>query len=359
MTKSIGLMTSGGDCGGLNAVLRAVTLRATRGYGFRVVGIFEGAEGLLTTPPRTVDLTSERVSGPVIRLGGTLLGTTNWGDPFAYPSPAGLRDRSGEVVAALRSLGLDGFIVVGGDGSLAIWRKLALASGVKLIGIPKTIDNDVALTEWAVGHPTAVEVATEALDRLQPTAASHSRVMILEVMGRDAGHIALMAGIAGGADAILVPEIPYRLRDLAACLGEIERSGRKAALIVVAEAVCTEAGTQLRQAHGSGASSYGGIGGYLARELAQLTGADTRITVLGHVQRGAAPVALDRIVASAFGVRAVDLIAAGKSDRMVAWRDRAVVDVDLADAVTGPALVSTHGTLVETARGLGIYLGDV
>ncbi len=261
------------------------------------------------------------MGGELLRRGGTILGTTNKGDPFAYPMPDGrLLDRSDEVIAGYRELKLEGLIVAGGDGSLHILRRLAEKGAIPLIGIPKTIDYDLGLTEVSIGHATAVDTATDALDHLQPTAASHSRVMILEVMGRDAGHIALSAGIAGGADVILIPEIPYTLAAIAAKIEALKAKGRNFALVVVAEAVKTEFGEPVVKENPGGRAGYGGIGHYMAERIAETTGAETRVTVLGHIQRGGQPDSRDRIMASAFGVRAVDLMAEGRFDRMVAWR---------------------------------------
>jgi 6-phosphofructokinase 1 len=358
LTKRIGILTSGGDCAGLNAAVRAVVLRARERYGWTVVGIHEGTAGLLDDPPRAEELDPAMFDGTILRRGGTILGTTNKGDPFAFPMPDGtIKDRSEEIIRGYRSLGLDALIGIGGDGSLQILRRLATQGGIKLVGIPKTIDNDIGLTEVSIGYDTAVQVATEALDRLQPTAASHSRVMVLEVMGRDAGHIALASGIAGGADVILLPEIPYRVANIARHIERLKQLGRNFALVVVAEAVKTEAGESVTGGLG-GAATYGGIGAWLARKIAEVTGAETRVTVLGHVQRGGAPSPRDRLMASAFGVKAVDLIAEGRFDCMVAWRNRRAVAVPLADAVASYQSVDVNGILVATARGLGICLGD-
>ncbi len=354
----IGILTSGGDCAGLNAVIRAVVLRAVRGYGFEVVGIHEATEGLLQRPVAYTVLTPRDVRG-IFSTGGTILRTTNRGDPFHYPMPDGTRrDRSAEVLEGYRLLGLDALIGVGGDGSFRILRELARRGGWNLVGIPKTIDNDLGHTERAVGFSTAVMVATEALDRLQVTAASHSRVMVLEVMGRDAGHIALAAGVAGGADVILIPEIPYDIERVCARIEERRRSGFNFSLVVVAESVRTPSGeiSTYRDAHGQ--IRYGGIGRVIADEIAWRTGAETRVTVLGHVQRGGSPTPLDRLLASAFGVHAVDLVAQGRFDRMVAWQNRRVVDVPLEEACAGCARVDPDDPLVHTARGLGISFGD-
>ena len=292
-------------------------------------------------------------------VGGTVLGTTNHGNPFAYPiSGGGSRDRSEECIEGIKLLGLDALIGIGGDGSLEILRRLAEQGGINLVWVPKTIDNDLGHTEVSIGYPTAVMTATSALDQLQPTAASHSRVMVLEVMGRDAGHIALSSGIAGGADVILIPEIRYTMAAVAAKIAAVKETGRNFALVVVAEAVQTEAGEAIRDFQPGGSGNYGGIGRYIARRITEETGAETRVTMLGHLQRGGMPTPRDRLMASIFGVHAVELIAAGRFGRMVAWSGRQVIDVPIADAVAAYHAVDTEGPLVHTARGLGICLGD-
>ena len=357
--KRIGILTSGGDCAGLNAVIRAVVHRAVLTYGWQVLGIKEGTQGLLQRPVQYQVLDLPQVDGNMMRMGGTILGTTNRGDPFAYPMPDGtLKDRSDEIIGGYRELGLDALIGIGGDGSFAILKKLADKGGFQMVGIPKTIDNDLGLTEVSVGYDTAVGVAVEALDRLQPTAASHARVMVLEVMGRDAGHIALAAGIAGGADVVLIPEIPYSIETIAEKIRQVRATGRNFALVVVSEAVKTADGTGVQKLFQGGQKRYGGIGDYIGEKIAEATGAETRVTVLGHVQRGSMPSPRDRLVASAFGVHAVDLIAEGKFDRMVAWSDRGVIDVPITEAIAKYACVELDGAMVKTARGLGISLGD-
>ena len=354
----IGILTSGGDCAGLNPAIRAVVHRA-HGYGWQVIGIRNGTAGLFSRPAECVKLTPEIASGEMLRRGGTILGSTNKGDPFAFPLADGrLLDRSDEVIEGYRELELGALVVAGGDGSLHILRRLAEKGGIPLVAIPKTIDNDLGLTEISVGHDTAVATATDALDHLQPTAASHSRVMVLEVMGRDAGHIALSAGVAGGADVILIPEIPYRIARVAEKIDSLKAAGRNFALVIVAEAVKTETGEPVLVRHGGGQAGYGGIGHYIAERIGDATGAETRVTVLGHIQRGGMPSARDRIIASAFGVHAVDLIAEGSFDRMVAWRERRVTDVPILDAIRHYQAVDPHGTLARAARGLGICLGD-
>lgn len=358
-TRRIGVLTSGGDCAGLNAVIRAVTYRAIAGYGWEVFGIQNGTAGLLERPVAARKLTIADFPGTVMRMGGTILGTTNYGDPFHYPLPGGAsRDRSGECIEGYRLLDLDALVGIGGNGSLAILRRLAEQGGFGLIGIPKTIDNDLGHTEVSIGYPTAMMAATSALDQLQPTAASHSRVMVLEVMGRDAGHIALASGISGGADVILIPEIPYDMSVVARKIRKLKQAGRNFALAVVAEAVLTEEGEAMRNFQPGGAGNYGGIGRYIARRINEETGAETRVTLLGHLQRGGMPTPRDRLMASIFGVHAVDLIAAGRFDRMVAWSGRKAIDVPIAEAIAAYRNVDLDGSLVHAARGLGICLGD-
>lgn len=358
MSKKIGILTSGGDCAGLNAVIRAATHRAHL-LGWEIYGIEDGTAGLFEDPPRARLLTPNEMDGNIMRMGGTILGTTNKGNPFDYPMPDGSRkDRSEEIIAGFKKLGLDAVIGIGGDGSFAILRKLAQQGGIKMVGVPKTIDNDLGETETSVGFDTAVSVATEALDRLQPTAASHDRVMILEVMGRDAGHIALSAGIAGGVDVVLIPEIKYDLKKVSEKILNVKKSGRNFALVVVSEAVKTMDGEAFQVTYHGGEKRYGGIGQYLALKIAEATGFETRVTNLGHVQRGCPPTYNDRLLASAFGVKAVDLIAEGKFDRMVAWQNREVIDVPIEQAIAAYKAVDPGDSLVATARGLGISFGD-
>lgn len=356
--RRIAILTSGGDCAGLNAVIRGAVTHAHT-LGWEIFGIEDGTHGLIERPLRARKLSLNDVNVTMLRQGGTILGTTNKGNPFAYPMPDGsVQDVSSTIIDGFKSLGCEALIGIGGDGSLAILRRLAEQGGFSLIGIPKTIDNDLGLTETSIGFDTAVSVATEALDRLQPTAASHDRIMVLEVMGRDAGHIALTAGIAGGADVILIPEISYSLDKIAAHIKAIHDNGRNFALIVVSEAVKTVKGESMMVSFYGGEERFGGIGHYIGAEIAKLCQAETRVTVLGHVQRGGQPSAQDRLLAQAFGVHAVDLINQGKYDRMVAWSNREVIDVPIAEAIKHYQSVNPDGTLVKTARGLGICLGD-
>ncbi|MDP7142317.1 MAG: ATP-dependent 6-phosphofructokinase [Alphaproteobacteria bacterium] len=356
--KRIGILTSGGDCAGLNAVIRAVVHRADL-LGWEVIGLLNGTASLMEEDPEYRVLKPNDFSGQIMREGGTILGTTNKGNPFAFPMPDGtVKDRSGEIVDGFHKIGLEAVIGIGGDGSFAILKRLADQGNINMVGIPKTIDNDIGMTETAVGFDTAVSVATEALDRLQPTAASHDRVMILEVMGRDAGHIAMSAGIAGGADVILIPEVDYSVDKIAEKIKAVKRSGRNFALVVVSEAVKTIDGEKFEVTYHGGETRYGGIGQYLGQKIAEATGFETRVTILGHVQRGGAPTYNDRLLASAFGVKAVDLVRDGKFGRMVAWSNREVIDVSIEDAIRAYQQVDIDGVMVKTARSLGISLGD-
>ena len=357
--STLGVLTSGGDCAGLNAVIRAVTYHAIQFYGWKVIGIQDGTAGLIDRPLRHRELTLDTFDSRLLRESGTFLGTTSKGDPLHWRMPDGtFRDFSPEFAGGVRELGLDALIVIGGDGSMRIVSRLCEGAGIPMVGVPKTIDNDVHGTDAAVGFATAVSVVTEALDRLQPTAASHRRVMILEVMGRDTGHIALNGGIAGGADIILVPELPYTVAGVARRINELLAQGRTHALVVVAEGVKTEDGAKASVSDASGQYRYGGIGHYLMEKLAQYTPAEIRVTTLGHVQRGGTPSPRDRLLASAFGVHAVAMVAQRRFSRMVAWHDRGVIDVPLSEVTIGARTLDPEDALIRTARGLGIHMGE-
>ena len=358
--KRIGILTSGGDCGGLNAAVRSIFYRAKEKYNLDVYGILEGTVGLMERPPRYIKLDYGTFSGNLIRQGGTFLGTTNKGNPFKYPMPDGtFKDRTTEIVGGYHELGLDGLIVIGGDGSMKIIKEIADKGNLNIVAIPKTIDNDVGATESSIGFHTAVDIATQALDNLQSTAASHRRSMILEVMGRDAGHIALNAGIAGGADVILIPEINYTIDGIIKKLKQLNSYGIKHSLIVVAEAVKQENGKNSTVKFADGETRLGGIGSYIASKIMNKTNIECRVTTLGHVQRGAPPSTQDRILASAFGVYAVDLLAQKKFDRKVAWNDRKVVDFPIQMGIETYKEVELDDSLVKTALALGIYIGDI
>jgi len=347
VVKKIGILTSGGDCAGLNAVVRAATLRAVNEYGWRVFGIKDGTLGLLADPLDVIELKPSHFDGNLMRMGGTFLGTNNKGNPS-----------EDKIISGFKELGLDALIGIGGDGSMKILQSLTKKGGINFVGIPKTIDNDVKDNELSIGYDTAVDVATNALDMLQPTAASHRRAMILEVMGRDAGHIALNSGIAGGADVILIPELPYSLNNIARHIDNIRTNGRNHALIVVAEAVKKENGSKATITFADGEVRLGGIGSYLGDAIYKLTDYETRVTVLGHVQRGAQPTHRDRLIASAFGVYAVDLIAKNKFNRIVVWQNRGVTDVDLSSIAGQSKTVQIDDPLIKVAQGLGIYVGE-
>ena len=360
MVKKIGILTSGGDCAGLNAVIRAATLRAINQYNWEIYGIKDGTLGLMKRPVDAIKLSTSFFDGNLVRMGGTFLGSNNKGNPFGTVVRNGKRIQvSNIIVEGFKSLQLDALIGIGGDGSLKLLQTLTKQGNINFVGIPKTIDNDVKDNELSIGYDTAVDVATNALDMLQPTAASHRRAMILEVMGRDAGHIALNAGIAGGADVILIPEIPYSIKSIANHVDKIRAKGRNHALIVVTESVKKEDGKKVTVKYVDGQVRLGGIGAYIGDQIYRITNAETRVTVLGHVQRGAQPTHRDRLIASAFGVYAVDLIAQERFNRVVVWKDRGVQDVNLDNVAGYSKTVSKKDPLINVARGLSIYIGEL
>ena len=357
VVRRIGVLTGGGDAPGLNAVLRAVVRTAERAGGLETVGILDGFQGLLER--RYLPLSSSDVRD-LVRKGGTILGTTNRTNPFAVRGADGVAvDRSAELLANAREAGIDSVIVIGGDGSLKIARELE-ARGLPIVGVPKTIDNDLEATDYTFGFWTAIETATDALDRLRDTAESHHRVMVLELMGRDAGWIALHAGLAGAADVILIPEIPYRIEAVEAKIEERAARGQAFSLVVVAEGATAVGGSpSFRVADaGDGHPRLGGAGERLAAELVPRIEHEIRFTVLGHVQRGGSPVPFDRILATRLGRRAAELAAEGRRGRMVCLRHGEVVDVPLSEAVHRQKLVDPAGDLVATARAVGIGFGD-
>jgi len=314
----IGLLTAGGDCPGLNAVIRGAVARA-RQHGAEVVGILEGWDGLMEGRFRPLD--RDAVRG-ILQRGGTILGTSRR-DPYVHG------DGAASVRAAIEGERLDGLIVVGGDGTLrsalALWEE-----GVRLVGVPKTIDNDIPGTDVTFGFDTAMQIATEAIDRITTTAESHDRVMVVEVMGRTCGWIATYAGVAAGADAILVPEEPYDLSELAELLRARVAGGRRYSVVVVAEGIAPPPGAQISAPLDAfGFERLGGVSAVIAAELERLTGFEARVTVLGHVQRGGTPSAADRVLGSRLGVAAADLAVAGTFGRMVALRGTEIVDVPL------------------------------
>jgi 6-phosphofructokinase 1 len=362
MSRRIGILTGGGDAPGLNTVIRAVTKTAILRHGLVVIGIEDGYEGLLTRPLRCRRLSLDGVRG-ILPRGGSILGCSNRTDPTAHncrwepPTPE-VPNAYDVAVEGIRQLGLAALIVLGGDGTLSMAGRMA-ERGAPIIGVPKTIDNDVAATDVTFGFDTALTTATEAIDRLHSTAEAHHRIMIVEVMGRQAGWIALAAGLAGGADVILMPEIPVTLE---AVLGKVEErysQGRNFTIIVVAEGARPVGGEAIYQATAAGQSRrLGGIGLWLESALATRTRRDVRATVLGHLQRGGGPTPADRVLATRFGSLATELAARGETGVMVALRGRAIVPVPLAEAARAPRQIEPTGELVGVARGLGISFGD-
>jgi 6-phosphofructokinase 1 len=357
----IAISTGGGDAPGLNAVIRAAVLSAVD-RGWAVLGIKRGYMGLLGED-EVVPLTRESVRG-IQHLGGTILRTTNRGNPFSYPTrqPDGsirVVDRSAELIANAHNLGIEAFIAIGGDGSLAIAQQLH-ELGVRLVGVPKTIDNDVSGTVATFGFDTAVSTALEAIDKLHTTAESHDRVMVLEVMGRDAGFIALHSGVAGAADVILIPEIPYDVGKVCDVVNARDRSGRKYTMIVVAEGAYPTGGEAsiLGASLPGQAPRVGGVSSQLAREIQERTGKEARSMVLGHLQRGGMPTGYDRLLATRFGGAAVRAVADGRWGHMVALQTPDIVTIPITEALRAPKRVDPGHDIVRTARAAGISFGD-
>jgi 6-phosphofructokinase 1 len=361
--KRLGLLTGGGDAPGLNAVIRAVVKTAASGFGCEIVGIEDGYDGLLLTEAHRANvLTPEAVRGLQSR-GGTILGAANRGNPFARKVIRGgqevIEDISEQVEQGFQQLHLDGLIVVGGDGTLRIAHELIGRFGLPIVGVPKTIDNDLGGTDVTFGFDTAFGTATEALDRLHTTAESHHRVMVLELMGRDAGFIALHAGVAGDADAILIPEIPFDIEVVCAKVREREAAGRRFSIVVASEGARPAGGEQSFRTLGDAVYSprLGGVGQQVGAAIEHLTGKETRVTVLGHLQRGGSPSAFDRWLATRFGAAAARLAGQGRWGRMVALHGQTIVDVPLAEAIAVAKRVDPEGEAVCTARALGIVFG--
>lgn len=359
MKRRVGILTGGGDAPGLNAVIRAFVKRAAGQLGWEVVGVEDSFNGLLETPRRLQLMTLKGCRG-LLHRGGTVLGTTNRGDPFHYLVDGSYQDLSGLVAEAVRDEGLSCLVVVGGDGSQKIALRLMRERGVPVIGVPKTIDNDLMATDYTFGFYSAVSVATEALDRLHTTAEAHERVMFLEVMGRDAGHIALSAGIAGGADIILLPEIPYDPERLAAKIKRRARIGRLFSIVVVAEGALPKRDDGRVETIDERRDRLKASGGAAAIAMSHLRGkieAEMRSCVLGHLQRGGSPVPFDRILATRFGVAAADLIAQERFGEMVVLKNGEVTGVPIEQAVTENRGVEPAGELVATAKSVGVEFG--
>lgn len=357
--RRIAVLTGGGDCPGLNAVIRAVTKSAIFEHGLEVVGINDGFGGLIENKWRLLD--DEDVSG-ILPRGGTILGANNRDNPFMFrkateEGTVRYEDNSAQAIANLEGTGAQALIVAGGDGTLSIAREL-YEMGVPVIGLPKTIDNDIHGTDLSFGFDSALHVTTDAVDRLHTTAASHHRCMVLEVMGRNAGWLALGAGIAGGGDVILIPEIEYSFESVGRSIEERRRRGKRFSIIVVAEGTPLPGGEQVFRDQPGGGKSLGGIGERVALAVGELTGVETRVTVLGHLQRGGGPSPLDRILATGFGTKAVELTMAGRFGTMVALRNGRIEAVPLKDVVPGQRKVPVEGDLVRFARSLGTSFGD-
>jgi phosphofructokinase-like protein len=356
--RRVGILTGGGDAPGLNAVIRAV-VKASTNAGIECVGLEDSFDGLIY-PERSRVLTLQEVTG-ILRLGGTILGTTNRGDPFAYPiaTENGPVDYSARCIENLGALGLDALVVIGGDGTLSIAHEFHKC-GVPIVGVPKTIDNDIVETTMTFGFDTAVAFATHAIDRLHATAHAHHRIMVVEVMGRYTGWIALYSGIAGGADVVLIPEIPFDLEIVAARIRARDEWGSRFSIVVVAEGAYPAGGSRSIVVAGTEQrlERLGGIGELVSRDLEVLTGKEARHVVLGHLQRGGTPSSYDRVLATRFGSFAVDLLRRGEFGVMVALRSPDIVAVPLDRVVGRTRTVPVGGDVVMTARSVGISFGD-
>ena len=356
--KKIGVLTGGGDAPGLNAVIRAV-VKASSNAGVEVLGLEDSFDGLIY-PEKQRTLTPHDVTGS-LRLGGTILGTVNRGDPFAEPitTPLGTFNYAERVMDIFQKSGLDALVCIGGDGTLAISYEF-YKKGIPLVCVPKTIDNDIVGTTSCFGFDTAVSFATDAIDRLHTTAEAHRRIMVVEVMGRYAGWIALHAGVAGGADVILIPEIPYDLDTVADCIRARDKWGARFSIVVVAEGAKPKDGelSILEAASLGHVERLGGAGMACAKELETRAGKESRHVVLGHLQRGGMPTAFDRTLATRFGGKAVDMLLKGQFGRMVANHPPDLVPIPLGDVVGKIKTVPLDNDLLLTARALGVSFGD-
>ena len=356
--KRIGILTGGGDAPGLNAVIRAV-VKSAANCRCETIGLEDSFDGLIERN-RWRQLTPRDVTG-ILRVGGTILGTTNRGNPFKYPveTTGGTRDYSARCVEMFHELQLDALIVIGGDGTLGIAHQFYLR-GLPVVGVPKTIDNDILETTITFGFDTAVAFATDAIDRLHTTAHAHHRIMVVEVMGRYAGWIALYAGIGGGADVILIPEIPFDLEKVAAQIRAREALGARFHIVVVAEGARPIGGTVsvAKPAAGDYVERLGGIGARVGEQLEALTGKETRTTVLGHLQRGGTPTSYDRVLATRFGARAFELVREGQFGHMVAFHPPEIVAVPLEKVVGRTRTIPLDFDMLRAARALNVALGD-
>lgn len=360
VVRKIGILTGGGDCPGLNAVIRGVT-KPAQDNGMTVFGILDGFEGFVEG--KTIELRNEDVSG-ILSRGGTILGSSNKGDPFHWPvekdGKIEIVDKSQNVMRNYKALDLDAVIAIGGDGTMHICNKL-MGMGINMVGVPKTIDNDLDATDVTFGHDSAVYVVSMALDRLHTTASSHHRVIVVEVMGRYAGWIALHGGLAGGADLILIPEIPFSWDSVYDKIHKRELKGKRFSLVCVAEGAkpiggeLVTKGTDVKR---TDPIQLGGIGKVVADNIEKNTGRETRVTVLGHLQRGGSPTPYDRILSTKFGAFAISLAAKRKFGKMAALRGNEIVEVNITDAISKQKLVKPDNQAVLAARAVGISFGD-
>ncbi|MDD5084996.1 MAG: 6-phosphofructokinase [Candidatus Omnitrophica bacterium] len=359
--KKIGILTAGGDCPGLNAVIRAVVKIATTKHGIEVVGFKDGYDGLIKD--EYITLGNREASG-ILTIGGTILGTSNIANPYKYAVKRDgkviFKDVSKKAIQTYKKHKLDALIAVGGDGTLTIASKL-MKDGLKIVGVPKTIDNDLSGTTLTFGFDSAVTTATEAIDKLHSTAQSHHRVMIVEVMGRYAGWIALASGMAGGGDVILIPEIPYRMEKIREKLRERHKAGKRFSIIVVAEGAKPVGGEMTVHKIVEASTDkvrLGGVAYRLADDIEKLTGIETRATILGHVQRGGTPTAFDRILATRYGVEAMNLVLEKKFGRMVALKGNTMTNVPIAVAIGKLRVVPVNSPLVLSLKAMGVSFGD-
>jgi phosphofructokinase-like protein len=359
--KRIGILTGGGDCPGLNAVIRAVTKTAILEHGWEVIGFHDGYEGVIDNV--ATELTMAHVSN-ILTQGGTILGTSNVANPFAHPrkkrGKVVIEDLSKQTFANLKKRKIDCLVAIGGDGTMAITDRMGKA-GIPVVGVPKTIDNDLMGTDTTFGHDTAVQVISDALDRLHTTAQSHHRVMVLEVMGRYAGWLALNGAVSGGGDIVLIPEIPFSFDKIIKQVHDRRKHGKRFSLVIVAEGAAPLGGTLVvnRRVEGSpDPIRLGGIGKMVADHIEMETGISTRYTVLGHIQRGGTPTAMDRRLGTDLGVYAVDMIARGKFRHMAAVHGFTVTEVPLAKVAGKQRKVPLDHPTVRAARGLGMGFGD-
>jgi phosphofructokinase-like protein len=358
--KRIGILTGGGDCPGLNAVIRGVT-KPAQDYGMTVFGIFDGFEGLVEGKAR--ELRNEDVSG-ILSRGGTILGSSNKGDPFHWPvehnGKISIVNKAEDAMRNYQAWNLDAIIAIGGDGTMHICNKLSKL-GMNIIGVPKTIDNDLEATDITFGHDSAIYVVTMALDRLHTTASSHHRVMVVEVMGRYAGWIALNGGLAGGADIILLPEFPFSWEKVYDKIKKRELMGKRFSIVCVAEGATAKDGKMVLKGHDMrrhDPRQLGGIGEVVAKKIKENTGRETRVTVLGHLQRGGSPTPFDRILSTKFGAYAIDLAAKRKFGRMVALKGNGIKSVKIEEAISRQKLVKEDTEAVIAAKAVGISFGQ-